>query len=279
MWRDYFDDIDPFGHTVTGKLRVLPGLYSPQLGNQRDILVHLPPSHCEIPGKRYPVIYAQDGQNLFDRATSFIGEWEADETMQALERVLRLEAIIVGIPNAGFDRLNEYSPFRDDEYGGGRGDAYLDFVVNTVKPIIDRDFLTQPGRATTGILGSSMGGLISLYGFLKRNDVFGFCASMSPAYWFADKAILNYVQNASPRPGRIYLDSGTGEKSSPGPLGGIARCFCDDVQLVRDLLIEKGFRLDADVWYVQEINGVHSEATWARRLPLALRFLLTGDKP
>lgn len=275
-WQPYLQDKDPFHHSVVGDLRITPWIYSPQLNNHRDLFVHLPPSYQQGE-QRYPVLYMQDGQNLFDRAISYSGEWEVDETMLALERVLRMEAIIVGIPNAGADRINEYSPFIDPEYGGGRGDAYLDFLVHTVKPIIDADFRTLPHRAATGIGGSSMGGLISIYGYLTHPDTFGICASMSGAYWFADKAIIDFTaRNEPPPPGRVYLDSGTGEKTEPegSTLRGLARCFCDDVQAVQAILVGKGYRDDDDIKYVQEINGLHSETVWARRLPLALRFLM-----
>lgn len=274
-WFDYRDTIGANGdHSVVGKLRLLPALRAPQLNAFRDLLVYLPPSYDGH--HAYPVLYMQDGQNLFDRATSYSGEWEVDETMEMLAREDGIEAIVVGIPNGGMERLNEYSPFVDAEMGGGKGDAYLNWVVETVKPLIDASFNTLPDRDHTAIIGSSMGGLISLYGFLRHPDVFGLCASMSGAYWFAEKAIIQYTAEANVPVGRIYLDSGTGEKSSPGPLGRIARCFCDDVQMVQALLIEKGFEDTRDVWYVQEVGGIHSEAVWARRLPWALRFLFNG---
>jgi predicted alpha/beta superfamily hydrolase len=275
-WHDYLWGQNPAEHSITGRLRVTRNVYSRHLRNRRDILVHLPPSYGQT-ARRYPVIYMQDGQNLFDRATSFAGEWEADETMDRLARETGLEAILVGVPNAGADRINEYSPFVDPEYGGGRADRYLNFLISTVKPMIDRDFLTLPDRANTGIFGSSMGALISLYAYLSRPDVFGCCGAMSGAFWFANKAILQYVKEADvPPPGRVYLDSGTGEKAEPpgSTLRGLARCFCDDVQAVAGTLVEKGYRPDIDVRYVQEIDGMHSEAVWARRLPGALQFLL-----
>jgi predicted alpha/beta superfamily hydrolase len=275
-WHDYLWGQNPAEHSVTGRLRVARDVYSRHLRNRRDILVYLPPSYGQT-ARRYPVIYMQDGQNLFDRATSFAGEWEADETMDTLAREAGLEAILVGVPNAGADRVHEYAPFTDPDYGGGRADRYLNFLVGTVKPMIDRDFLTLPDRANTGILGSSMGALISLYGYFARPEVFGMCGAMSGAFWFANKAILRYVADVkAPPPGRVYLDSGTGEKTEPqgSTLRGLARCFCDDVQAVAGTLVEKGYQIEQDVMYVQEIGGMHSEAVWARRLPGALRFLL-----
>lgn len=281
-WHDYQEIANSRGHTAVGKLRLLSDVWSPQLQNQRDILVYLPPSHGQ-PGKRFPVIYMHDGQNLFDSGTGFAGhEWEVDETMEALERVLRLEAIIVGIPNMGEQRVLEYSPFVDNDYGGGQGDTYLDFICDTLKPLIDADFQTRPDRDHTGIAGSSMGGLISLYAFFQRPLVFGFTGVMSPAFWFAEKAIFPYITNAAFSPGKIYLDSGSNERSSSAndpQLAGLARCFCEDSRQMRDLLLQKGYRDEQDVIYVQEQDGIHSEGVWARRLPFALRFLLGAISP
>src|SRR4051812_3687009 len=140
-------------HTITGTVIVLPEIWSPQLRNARDILIYLPPDYdTEI--QSYPVIYMHDGQNLFDASTSYAGEWQVDETMEELSRS-GYPAIVVGISNAGEQRIDEYSPFVDDQHGGGRGDAYLAFVVETLKPQIDELYRTLPDRAHTGILGAS----------------------------------------------------------------------------------------------------------------------------
>ena len=153
-------------------LEILPNLYSPQLDNRRDVLVHLPPSYQQS-DRTYPVLYMHDGQNLFDPATSYAGDWRLGKVMAAAARQ-GVEAIVVGIPNMGPQRLAEYSPFVDPVAGGGAGDRYLDFLVETVKPAIDRRFRSRPERAHTGIAGSSMGGLLSLYGFFRRASTFGF---------------------------------------------------------------------------------------------------------
>ncbi len=149
VWEPYPPEGDPGPHTVVGTMKWLRGLESPQLGNRRDILVYLPPSYNRSQ-RRYPVIYMHDGQNLFDKATSFGEEWEVDQTLEAASEE-GLEAIVVGIPNMGKDRLNEYSPWHDRRHKqGGRGEAYLQFIIHTLKPIIDRDFRTMPGRESTG---------------------------------------------------------------------------------------------------------------------------------
>jgi predicted alpha/beta superfamily hydrolase len=248
-------------HTVTGTVRVLPNVHSPQLDNTRDLLVYLPPSYG-AGDLRYPVLYFQDGQNLFDRGTGFGGEeWHVDETLQSLAGE-GLEAIAVGLPHAGEARLAEYSPF--DRKVPGRGDAYLDFLVETVKPLVDAAFHTLPDREHTGLIGSSMGGLISLYGFFRRPDVFGLVGSLSPALWYAGQAIYDLVREVPAPPGRLYLDHGTRENSA--------------ARMAR-LLRAKGYADEADLRYVAEPGGEHRETAWARRLPDALRFLLRPYVP
>ncbi|HKP74206.1 MAG TPA: alpha/beta hydrolase-fold protein [Longimicrobiaceae bacterium] len=260
-WKDY-EMLAEEGHTVVGTVMVLEGVESPQLGNRRDLLVYLPPSYARG-DRRYPVIYMHDGQNLFDRATSFGEEWEVDQTLEAASGE-GLEAIVVGIPNTEA-RLDEYSPFHDRGHGqGGRGDDYLRFIVETVKPIVDRDFRTRPEREATGIAGSSMGGLISLYAFFACPQTFGFAGVMSPALWFGARGIFGYVRERPFTPGRIYLDIGTNE-------GGEA---LNDARKMKSLLEEKGYRTGRDLLFYVEMGGRHNERAWARRLKHVLRFLL-----
>jgi predicted alpha/beta superfamily hydrolase len=278
-WHNYLDEKDAGQHTVVGNLRVLEDMWSPQLHNRRDILVYLPPSY-EQSNKRYPVIYMHDGQNLFDQVTSFAGEWQVDETMEALSR-RGYEAIVVGLPNLGEQRLDEYSPFPQPRYSTGQGAKYLDFVVQTVKPLIDRDFRTLPERAHTGMIGSSMGGLISLYAFFCPPQAFGFVGVLSPSLWFAQGRIFSYVEQAPFAPGKIYLDTGTREQThfytNRLQLRPKLSAYNSTVHGMYDLLYHKGFRPGQDLLYIEEENGVHNEAAWARRLPGALEFLL-GDQ-
>jgi predicted alpha/beta superfamily hydrolase len=255
-WKAYAGDVD-------GTMRVLEGVHSPELENERDILVHLPPSYGRS-ARRYPVVYMHDGQNLFDPATSFGDEWGVDRTMEEASRD-GLEAIVVGIPNLGEARLDEYSPWRDRRHdAGGRGAAYAQFIVRTLKPIVDRDFRTLPGREGTGIAGSSMGGLISLYAFFRHPEVFGFAGAMSPALWFAGRSIFPFVNERPFSPGRLYLDVGTNE----------GREALHDVRRMKDVLARKGYRAGRDLLYVVEMGGRHDERAWARRLRRGLHFLL-----
>ena len=245
-------------HTAVGEMRVLPGLYSPQLDNRRDVLVYLPPRHG-TDARRFPVLYMHDGQNLFDQGTAFGGnEWQVDETLELLSAE-GLPAIAVGLPNSGAGRIPEYSPFPG--FAEPRGERYLAFLIETVKPLIDAAFRTEPGREHTGLIGSSMGGLISLYGYFRYPEVFGLAGALSPALWYTRGAIYDFVAKAPFVPGKIYLDNGSRENSA---------------SRMEQLLIEKGYQAGRDLLYVVEPGGRHTETAWARRLPGALRFLLSG---
>jgi predicted alpha/beta superfamily hydrolase len=254
-WHAY--EVRPGHNTVRGNIQVTLDFYSPQLDNRRTLLVYLPPSY-HYSNDFFPVLYMQDGQNLFDAATAYGGvEWQVDETMEKLAEEGR-EAIVVGVHHAGNDRIAEYNPFPFGRWAA-RGEQYVAFLTDTVKPLIDSTFRTQPGRWHTGILGSSMGGLISLYAFFRRPDIFGFVGALSPSLWLAQDEIYNYVRGRPFVDGRIYLDHGTRENSA---------------KPMRDLLRQKGYRMGQHLKYVAEKGAQHTESAWARRLPDALRFLL-----
>ena len=276
-WQEYQSTVNGSDHSVVGNVMVLPDLASPQLGNSRDILVYLPPSY-EDNKDGYPVLYFHDGQNLFDEVTSFAGEWQVDETMEALAAE-GIEAIVVGIPNAGPDRIDEYSPFVDKRLGGGRGDDYLDFVIGTVKPVIEADFRVKTGPKHTGLLGSSMGGYISLYGFFRHPETFGLAGLMSPSLWFARGAIFQFMDQSAKVRGRIYMDAGTREiNGQQGKLMNVvqSRRYYASVRRMQRLLVKKGYRPRRDLLYIEEKWAHHEENAWARRLPRAIRFLLTA---
>lgn len=245
-----------------GTLEVIRDVHSPELGNRRDILVYLPSSYAKA-DKPLPVIYMQDGQNLFDPTTSFAGEWGVDQAMARAPRKGR-RGIVVGVPNMGIDRMKEYSPFRDTLHGGGGGDAYVDFLINTLKPMIDARYRTRPERAATGIVGSSLGGLISLYAYFRAPAQFGFVGALSPALWFANGDVFPYVEGAANVSGRVYLDVGTREGE-----GTVA-----NARAMRDVLERKGYRAGKKLRWVEDRGGMHNEAAWGRRLRKALPFLL-----
>lgn len=245
-----------------GTLEVIPDVYSPELDNTRDLFVYLPNSYART-DRPYPVLYMHDGQNLFDPTTSFAGEWGVDTAMAHAPRRGR-RAIVVGVPNMGLDRVKEYSPFVDPCAGGGSGDAYIDFLLHTVKPMIDARYRTLPTRAGTGIAGSSMGGLLSLYAFFRRPHAFGFAGVLSPALWFADRAVFRYVRSAPFAGGRIYLDVGTREGSAT----------LTDAREMRDILIGKGYSMGETLSWVEDDHGMHNEECWGRRMGEALAFML-----
>lgn len=239
----------------------LPGVWSPELGNRRDLSVFLPPSYDD--GGSFPVVYLHDGQNLFDARLSFAGSWGADAAADAAAR-LGYESILVGIAHANEQRVDEYSPFVDAKVGGGAGERYLQFLVRTVKPRIDSEYRTRPGREDTVIGGASLGGLISLYAFFRFPEIFGRASVQSPALWFAGGAIFDYVTAAAPPPGRIFLD--VGAREGTGTLRNARR--------MRDLLRDKGFEPGRTLHYLEQRTGRHHESAWGRRLKRALPFLL-----
>ena len=252
----------PAGGGTVGDIRRMPGVRSPELDNTRTVEVYLPPSY-RTSGRHYPVVYMHDGQNLFDARASFAGEWQVDETMERLAGE-GIEAIVVAIPNMGPKRLDEYSPFQDARHGGGLGEAYLSFIIDTLKPRVDRRYRTTPTREHTGIVGSSMGGLISLYAFLRHPQVFGFAGAMSPSLWFAGRALLEFARQAPRWTGRLYLDAGTEEG---------ARTL-NDARTAARLLRRQAVRSRGHVLYVEDPGGRHEEAAWASRFEYAVRFLL-----
>jgi predicted alpha/beta superfamily hydrolase len=204
-----------------------------------------------------------DGQNLFDPRTSYAEPWRVDKAMERAAK-RSLEAIVVAIPNRGVERIAEYSPFADQRAGGGKGDRYLDWVLGTVKPLIDSSFRTRDGRAHTGMAGSSMGALITLYAYLRDPSIFGFIGALSPSLWFAGRSIFSTLAASRHSSGRIYLDIGARE----------GRVAVDDARLMRDALIEKGYALGSELRWVEDPKGRHNEVDWGRRFGDALTFLL-----
>jgi predicted alpha/beta superfamily hydrolase len=279
-WQDYSDLYRE--NTVLGSLKIWQDFYSPELNNTRDILVWLPPGYREN-DKRYPVIYMHDGQNLFDEKTSHAGEWRLDETLTELSQD-GLAAIVVGIHSIGERRFFEYNPYpsmMEDDYVG-QGQEYLHFIIDTLKPLIDREFRTLPGSISTGIAGSSMGGLISLYALLAYPQVFGFCGALSTAFWFGNFGLHETIRTKSRGNGKIYLDVGGKEGDTfgelPEPWRSIVKdpdqAYVSGVRSLRDLLLEHGYQEGQSLMYVEEPDAKHREDAWARRFPAALRFLL-----
>jgi predicted alpha/beta superfamily hydrolase len=237
-------------------------IWSPQLRNRRVVDVYLPDGYGDT-RQRHPVVYLQDGQNLSDPAIAFGGNtWQLEDGLRWLYARDR-HPIVVGVHNMGNARLAEYSPFPDRRHGGGAGDRYVRFLIDTVKPRIDAAYRTRLDGASTVVGGSSMGGLISLYAFFRRPSPFGHAIVMSPSIWFGEREVLQFVDRARKPRGRVYLDVGTAEGA------GTLR----DTRALARLLRAKGFTRDT-LKYVEAVGHQHREADWAWRLPSALEFVL-----
>lgn len=246
-------------------LTVWPKLRSPELQNYRDIIVALPPS-CGTDDRRYPLLVMHDGQNLFDPATSFAGDWGL---MAALRELAAdgVEAVVVGIANKGPFRKYEYSPFRDATHGGGDGDRYLDFIVNSVVPLVRRHFPVRADPSGTAMAGSSMGGLVSLYALYRHADLFGAAGALSPSAWFADEALRQLVESRPAPAGRIWLDVG----------GAEGEAMVQSVRRLRDALRASGLAEDR-LHYEEDPVATHQEAYWGRRFRAVLPFLLAESR-
>lgn len=248
--------------TALPSVQVLPEpLAMPGLGRSRTLRLCLPPSYGSEPQRRYPVIYMHDGQNLFDAATGFAGEWGVDETMVQLAAQTGFEALIVGIDNGGDKRNTEMAPYDHDRLGKAEGRPYLDFITNTVKPFVDAHWRTRPGREDTALIGSSLGGLISHAAMLWHGEVFGRYGLFSPSYWAAPQLFDDTVQARLPAGTQVHLYCGGDEG---GSMAGQTRQM--HRRLSRQLPPEQ-----LSLHIAQEAQ--HNEAAWRAELPGALRAL------
>jgi predicted alpha/beta superfamily hydrolase len=264
-------------HTLTGNIKRHRAFPSKILGNRRDVWVYLPPGYNRFSRKRYPVLYLQDGQNVFDAETSFSHvEWGVDETAEQLVRKRLIEPlIIVAIANTGEERIDEYAPTRGvidssakrKRRSRGLAKLYGEFLINELKRYIDRKYRTRPEAEFTGLGGSSLGGLLTLSLGIWFPDVFSRLLVMSPSVWWDDQVIVKMVEQLDARPPlKIWLDTGTSE---PG---------WERARELRDALAEKGWILFDDLQY-REIEGAdHSEGAWATRVDPALRFLFPPER-
>lgn len=259
-------------HTLTGNIKRHRAFHSQVLGNRRDVLVYLPPGYRRFSLRRYPVLYLHDGQNVFDAATSFAGvEWGVDETAQRLiHRKLIEPLIIVAVANIGEERVHEYAPTpaviepKDHPRKHSRGLAriYGRFLIEELKPFIDRKYRTKPEAEFTGLGGSSLGGLATLAIGIFYSEVFTRLIVMSPSIWWDDYAIFRLVGILGEKPPlKIWLDTGTAE-----PGWELARELCK-------YLVDKGWHPGFDLAYLEVKGADHSEAAWAARVEPALRFL------
>ncbi len=250
------------GHTAADNVYILDEtFYIPQLNRYRRVWIYLPPDY-DTTAKRYPVVYMQDGQNLFDAYYSFAGEWKVDESMNDLFDHGDYGAIIVGIDNGGAQRIHEYSPWVNSQYGGGDGEAYAAFVAETLKPYVDQHYRTLPEREYTAIAGSSLGANIALYISLEYQHLFSKAGLFSPAFWFSDSAYLHVQTQGISENLRFYFVAGQHESSTMIP----------NMMLMYETLSTAG-QEESEMYFISHTDGAHSEWYWAREYPSVYEWL------
>ncbi len=269
QWRDPRTK-KPKEHSARATVSILSEEFQmPELGRSRRVWIYLPPGYSSG-STRYPVLYMHDGQNVFDNATSFVGEWGVDETLDSLNALGDKDVIVVAVDHGGTKRFDEYSPWKNAKYGGGEGDKYVDFLVKTLKPYVDLHYRTLPDRLNTGVAGSSMGGLISLYAILKYPDVFGRAGIFSPAFWVAPEA-YSFVgaSNGVRKDSRLYFVIGAQEAQDSAE----ALTYVRGQEQMVDSLVAHGLARGSNIVAVSRADGKHSEWFWRREFPAAYQWL------
>ena len=229
----------------------------PQLDTIKKIYVYLPLDY-ETSNKKYPVIYMHDAQNLFDAKTSYAGEWKVDETLDSL----KANVIIIGIEHGNNKRLEELTPYKNEKFGGGKADLYLDFIVSNLKPYVDKTYRTKSNKSNTAIMGSSLGGLVSFYAGLKYPKVFGKIGCFSPSFWFSDE-IYKLMENTKKINTKIYFMCGDSESEN----------MVADMEKMENLIREKR----CDCLHLTKMivvkDGKHNENLWAKEFAKAYLWL------
>jgi predicted alpha/beta superfamily hydrolase len=248
--------------SATDNVQVLPvSFWMDGLERERQVRLYLPPNYANS-GKKYPVLYMHDAQNLFDDATSYAGEWGVDESLNELARTKGLEIIVVGIDNGGDKRMNELSPWPNKRFGEAEGKQYMGFITEVVKPYIDTNFRTMSAREHTAIMGSSMGGLISHYAIHEHATVFSKAGIFSPSYWYSQTVFEYTREQQVPRDARLYVMLGSEEGD-----GMVA----DADRMQRQLKVQGHPR--ENTLFKTVLGGQHSEAFWRNEFPEAIQWL------
>lgn len=256
------------------RLRLHPAFHSRFLPDDRDVIVYVPPGYDAEMERRYPVLYMHDGQNLFDPATSFAGRtWQVREHADAAIEAGEVEPlIIVGIYNTGDRRLAEYTHERDWQRGGGEAAKYGRLITEELMPWVSMHYRVRADRASTGLGGSSLGGLVTLYLGLLYPQLFGRLAVLSPSVWWNHKSILSFLNERAPeiwdRP-RIWLDAGEKE----------GRRTVQDMEQLGRRLKANGWKPGETLHVERAAEGTHDEASWAARVRPMLRFLFPAASP
>ena len=248
---------------------------SKSLHRRRPVLVYLPPGYNPEDPWRYPVLYVHDGQNIFDPKTSAFGvDWGLG---QVIEKELTAQTItpmiVVAVYNTRY-RMEEYTPTVDYRERGGKAKEFLTALVDELKPFIDAQYHTRTDAASTGIMGSSLGGLLSLFASQSFSHVFQRVAALSPSLWWSGRDLISSIAGAKQfhSPSRLWLDMGTRESNEDRNRNGVPDVL-DDLRMLRFVLLGRGMQEGLDL-HVEEISGAsHTEADWGRRVDRVLRFL------
>ena len=259
-WQDDFP-VNLKEHTASKNVQLLDAAFEvPQLGTTRAIWIYVPQGYDVNSKKRYPVLYMNDGQNIFDEHTAAYGEWGVDECLDSLIKKGMPACIVVGIAN-GPNRMNEYNPYSFKDYGKGTGDAYVDFLAKTLKPFIDSHYKTITSKENTLIAGSSMGGLISYYALLKYPEVFGKAGVFSPAFWTADgiEKLTDSVERKINSKLFFYMGKLEGEK------------YIHDMN---EIVQKLGKHSDAIIYSVIDPTGKHNEQAWRKWFPAFYTWIM-----
>jgi predicted alpha/beta superfamily hydrolase len=233
-------------------------LHATKLSRDKSIWIYLPYNYAGS-GKHYPVIYMHDGQNVFSHADSPKRDWFVEDKLN----VLHSEAIIVGIEHGGSThRIDELTPYKNEQYGGGHADDYLDFLVYELKPYIDSNYNTLADAQNTTIFGSSVGGLISFYALLKFPEVYGNAGVFSPSFWFSEE-IFDLIKSVECISGRIYLMAGDHESKDMIP----------DLERMEQLILER-VASPSQVFKKIAHGGHHNEKLWRHEFSDAYKWLI-----
>lgn len=257
-WKDFFEKKEKMSTAGRNVYLLDTAFYMPQLKRYRRVWMYLPPGYQKDSDRRYPTIYMQDGQNLFDEATAFAGEWGIDKFLDSTNKP---PCIIVAIDNGGEKRIAEYNPYNNKQFGKGEGKLYVDFLVKTLKPFIDKHFRTLKDAQHTIVAGSSMGGLISMYAAIRYPKIFGKAGVFSPSIWIAETELLTEIKKAGFKMNNnIYLYSGGQEGT--GMLPAINR--------LEDILKQYSH---AKVNIKIKKTGRHNEKEWGNQFPSFYRWI------
>jgi predicted alpha/beta superfamily hydrolase len=239
-----------------------------------DVWVYVPPGFSETDPWRYPTLYLHDGQNVFDEKSAAFGvEWGVDEAAERLISQRKMKGvIIVAVANTP-SRMAHYTPFADSEMGGGQGAAYSTFLLEELKPWIDKTYPTSRRAGDTAIAGSSLGGLSALYVGFSNPDVFGMVAALSPSLWWGERGLITRLaSHQGERPSKVWVDMGSEESDTDANDNQVPDVI-DDLRTLRAVLLSLGYRVDQDLFYREVAGATHDEASWAGRIEEVLQTL------